>query len=119
MPDIPSSPGRTIRPLRSTRVVSVDKATPDSLTVVFKATKASFLTGVTINNDSEDTTIQVRVGIRKESDSGDTWEPIASPILAAGEFSYWPGRAFMSSGDELVSYSTVTDLATVTPEVSS
>ena len=56
------------------------------------------------------------VGVVREDDATTTtWEPLFSPYVPGGQAAAWGGDFFLSVGDELVAWSTVSGKNTVTP----
>ncbi len=118
MPNIPNAPGPITSPVRTQLVASISQTSPDTLETIFRAKFGVYLTGLTVSNKgASGTTAQCFVGIRLVAESGGTWEPIIPPIVGGGEYTTWVGRVYMSEGDELVSYATVTNVFTITPEL--
>ena len=61
-------------------------------------------------------TAYTSVGVVREDDATTTtWEPLFAPYVQGGNAASWGGDFFLSAGDELVAWSTVSGKTTVTP----
>ena len=94
------------KPTVAVPITATAAATPTEVASIVRGRRAT-LSGITASNvTAKGTSVreQVFVGVRKQGDTGATWEVIVAPILFDGEWVKWEGEVQLAELDEVVAY---------------
>ena len=98
-------------------VTGTTQGTATTIYTVPAYTKRLRLFGLTVAGKGTWTTVgYTSVGVVREVDATvTTWEPLFAPYVQGGSAASWGGDFFLTAGDVLVAWSTVSGKTTVTP----